>query len=122
LFFTHHPPRLGASALRQRICDRQSVAYAKVAVVMPGCPTGLVGQLFAAQLAQVLGGLPDDVGGVRGDGVNLRVELPDGEPVRARPRADRQPAACHDATLVIPAQRVGLNTMSIDVPDLGFLS
>jgi hypothetical protein len=48
--------------------------------VVAARPAGLVDQVFAAELAQVVGRLPDGVVGSSGDGVHFRGEFSDGEP------------------------------------------
>ena len=55
-------------------------AVLRVEVVAAG-PAGFGDQLFAAEFAQVVGGLPDGVAGVAGHGVDLGGELGDGEAV-----------------------------------------
>jgi hypothetical protein len=56
---------------------------ARVEVVAMG-PSGFGDQLFAAEFAEIVGGLPDRVAGVAGHRVDLGGELGDGESIGCR--------------------------------------
>jgi hypothetical protein len=70
---------MGAMTCSRRVRRPAMVRGRRRRDVVVACPAGFVDEVFAAEFAQVVGGLADGVAGVPGHGVDFAGEVFDGE-------------------------------------------